>query len=167
MTWCWSKETALLSNLICTIVMLTLTHGQLTVGSTSARALLNVMSQSAHSRLTVSWTSAHSQLMVGSWSAQSQKLYSLPAFKWFCLYQGWRSLHKRSSHLSYSPKNTLPRRNSITSKYSLETFWIIFKKKGLSPSAAWVLYQISWSWSHRVGCRSCTEVCTFQFKTCS
>ena len=48
--------------------------------------------------------SAKHQLMVVSRSAEVQNLYSLPVFKWDCLYHSWRSSTKRSSHLPYPPK---------------------------------------------------------------
>ena len=110
---------------------------------------------------------AKHQLMVGSRSAQVQKLYSLPVFKRVCLYQGWRSLHDELKSSIIFPQKYSTQKKFDYTQYSLITFWIFFKKEGLSPSAAWLLYQISWSWSHRVGCRSSIEVCTFKFKICS
>ena len=101
MTWRRSKETALLSNLICSIIMLTHTHGQLTISSTSARAQLNLISQPAKRRLTVSWTSAHEQFTVSSTSACAQ-LNVISQSAHIRLTVTWTSAHGRLSVSSIS-----------------------------------------------------------------
>jgi hypothetical protein len=113
-------------------------YGRLTVSLTSAHGQLMVSSRSAKRQLTVSSWSAKRQLIVCSWSAQVQKLYSLPVFKWFRLYQCWRSLHTalKSAILHVFPRKYLTAKKFDYTRIFTDYVYNILEEKRIEPECS-------------------------------